>query len=191
MFENLYRMFLVIIIRCLSLVAVSLKCYHHVGEAHTLKTCPADKTMCTWGTGTGIIGNTGDCTASTTFSVTKLPIIANQCVKLLGTVGRTECYCNTDGCNKKCTASECKAVAAGVARFGIGDGLNNIGDGIRAGLNNLVDGANSSIQNATSAVEKYETCVAKCDGTKMVSSIIFVASQAMLGFLILNMKMTE
>ena len=192
--KNLYRMFFVLITRFLSFVARSLKCHRHFAGVETLETCTAEQKTCSWTEAVGVTGYPVGCNIFTIFPTTKLPITANQCIKKLkaGAVVQTQCYCNTDGCNKKCTASECKAAAA--ARFGegIGDGLQNLGDGIGEGMNDLVDGANSSIQNATNAGdETYETCVAKCDGTKMVSSIIFVASQALLGFLILNMKMTE
>ena len=76
----------------------------------------------------------------------------------------TVCYCDTDLCNKACTATDCKAAVAAV--HGNGTDPNQ---------------------------REFQKCTANCKASngksEIPSSVMILATQAMAGFLVLNIKM--
>ena len=137
-----------------------------------MKTCGPEEPLCAYNNGTGV-GLTGGC--SGTFGV-KVP---GECKKKKGLL---ECWCDDkDGCNKKCMATDCKAATKAPQNV------------ITNAPQNMITNA---AQNGARAIgdEPFEKCTAKCNlsstsVSKRASSIMLLATQAIAGFLILNMKM--
>ena len=159
--------------KCLSFVAWSLKCHSGIMSApKTVETCierPTGDTkplLCEYSVGSGITGSNSDCTFGGK-GTHDFIMNAGECIKETAPGDQIDCYCNTDLCNGECTASNCKAAVAILH-------LNN----------NLMADPNGRM---------FEKCTATCKKSdaksKIASSNMILATQAIAGFLILNMKM--
>ena len=155
------------------LVASALKCWDHTitKKAKTCEALPDGDTrgrLCEWQTAQGVTSHTGGCTHGGK-GTHEFLAVAGECIRQMtaGVQSRaaegilTVCYCDTDLCNKACTATDCKAATAG----------------------NGTDFAQREFQKCTA------NCKASNAKSEIPSSVMILATQAMTGFLVLNMKM--
>ena len=163
--------------KCLSFVAWSLKCHSGIMSApKTVETCierPTGDTkplLCEYSFGTGITGSNSDCTFGGK-GTHDFIMNAGECIKQIPTEtapGDTiYCFCNTDLCNGECTASNCKPAVAK----------------LHLDANLTADPNGRMFEKCTSTCKKSDA------KSKIASSIMILATQAIIGFLILNMKM--
>ena len=142
----------------------------------TVETCierPTGDTkplLCEYSVGTGITGSNSDCTFGGK-GTHDFIMNAGECIKQTPTEtapgDTTYCFCNTDLCNGECTASNCKPAVAK----------------LHLDANLTADPKGRMFEKCTSTCKKSDA------KSKIASSIMILATQAIIGFLILNMKM--
>ena len=150
-----------------------MKCHKGLqSAAKTVETCVKDPPedpkplLCEYSFGTAITGSNSGCTFGGK-GTHDFIMVAGECIKETAPGDKIDCYCNTDLCNGECTASNCKAAVA-----------------------KLHQDANLTADPNGRMFEKCTSTCKKSDAkSKIASSIMILATQAIAGFLILNMKM--
>ena len=161
------------LLKCLLFVARSLKCHKGLqSAAKTVETCVKDPPedpkplLCEYSFGTAITGSNSDCTFGGK-GTHDFIMVAGECIRDIKMGDTYSCYCNTDLCNGECEATDCKPAVSKL----------------------VMEQYNGTDPNQ----KTYEKCTATCKKSdaksKMASSIMILATQAIAGFLILNMKM--
>ena len=151
-----------------------MKCYNVKGSHKAGKSieCPATDTLCKY----DVKESLGTCANDNGGKN-----VAGKCLKVPGIIeGKEICYCNTDNCNYDCKAIECTDVAAARNLF-----------------------ATPFNPFATDAPKLNQECTAECTsgpnlgifnngatGSLKFTSVTFLATQAMAGFLLLIMEIT-